>query len=31
VNPGELSGWLYGKSTLAIADLSTLTAELIEL
>lgn len=31
VNPGELSGWLYGKSTLAIADLSSLTAELIEL
>jgi putative phosphoesterase len=31
VNPGELSGWLYGKSTLAIADLSTLTAVLIEL
>ncbi len=31
VNPGELSGWLYGKSTIAIADLSTLTAELIEL
>jgi len=31
VNPGELSGWLYGKSTLAIADLSSLTAELLEL
>ncbi len=31
VNPGELSGWLYGKSTMAIADLSALTAELIEL
>ncbi|MBI5074225.1 MAG: metallophosphoesterase [Nitrospirae bacterium] len=31
VNPGELSGWLYGRSTLAIADLSLLTAELIEL
>ena len=31
VNPGELSGWLYGKSTFAIADLSTLTAELIPL
>jgi putative phosphoesterase len=30
VNPGELSGWLYGKSTIAIADLSTLSAELIE-
>ena len=31
VNPGELSGWLYGRSTLAVADLSTLSAELIEL
>jgi len=31
VNPGELSGWLYGKSTMAVADLSTLSAELIEL
>jgi len=31
VNPGELGGWLYGKSTMAIADLTTLTAELIEL
>jgi len=31
VNPGELSGWLYGKCTMAIADLSTLSAELIEL
>jgi len=31
VNPGELSGWLYGKSTMAIADLSSLSAELIEL
>jgi putative phosphoesterase len=31
VNPGELSGWLYGKSTIAIADLSTLSADLIEL
>jgi putative phosphoesterase len=30
VNPGELSGWLYGKSTMAIADLSSLSAELIE-
>ncbi|MBI5848968.1 MAG: metallophosphoesterase [Nitrospirae bacterium] len=30
-NPGELSGWLYGKSTMAIADLSSLSAELIEL
>lgn len=31
VNPGELSGWLYGRSTMAVADLSTLSAELIEL
>lgn len=31
VNPGELSGWLYGKCTMAIADLSMLSAELIEL
>lgn len=31
VNPGELGGWLYGRSTLAVADLSTLSAELIEL
>jgi len=31
VNPGELGGWLYGRSTLALADLSTLSAELIEL
>lgn len=31
VNPGELSGWLYGKSTMAIADLSKLSAELLNL
>ena len=31
VNPGELGGWLYGKSTMAIADLSTMSAELIEI
>jgi len=31
VNPGELSGWLCGKSTMAIADLSSLSAELLEL
>ena len=31
VNPGELSGWLHGKSTFAIADLSSLSAELLEL
>jgi hypothetical protein len=31
VNPGELGGWLYGRSTFALADLSTLSAELIDL
>lgn len=31
VNPGELSGWLYGRSTMAIADLSLQSAELIEI
>ena len=31
VNPGELSGWLYDRSTMAIVDLCALTAELIEL
>ncbi len=31
VNPGELGGWLYGRSTIAVANLSTLSAELIEL
>lgn len=31
VNPGELSGWLHGKSTVAIVDLQTLSAEIIEL
>lgn len=31
VNPGELGGWLYGRATMAVADLSTLSAELIEL
>ncbi len=31
VNPGELSGWLYGKSTVAIADLSSMSAELIDI
>jgi uncharacterized protein len=31
VNPGEASGWLYGKCTIALADLSEMTAEIIEI
>jgi putative phosphoesterase len=31
VNPGETGSWLYDKSTVAIADLSSLTAEIISL
>jgi len=31
VNPGECGGWLYGSSTVAIADLETLDAEIIRL
>jgi len=31
VNPGEAGGWLYRKPTVAIADLNSLTAEIIEL
>ncbi len=31
INPGEAGSWLYGKSTVALADLSTLTAEIISL
>jgi len=31
INPGEVCGWLYGKSTLAIADLSEMTAEIVTL
>jgi putative phosphoesterase len=31
VNPGECGGWLYGRSTVAIADLHTLEAEIIDL
>lgn len=31
VNPGEAGGWLYGKSTLAVLDTETLTAEIIDL
>ena len=29
INPGEASGWLYGKPTVAVADLSKMTAEII--
>ena len=31
VNPGEAGGWLYGKSTVALLDLDTVTAEIIDL
>ena len=31
INPGECGGWLEGKSTVAILDLSAMDAELIEL
>jgi len=31
INPGEASGWLYGKPTVAVADLSAMTAEIIRL
>ncbi len=31
VNPGEASGWLTGKKTIALVDLNTLEAEIIEL
>lgn len=31
LNPGELGGWLYGKSTVAIVDLTLLEAEIITL
>lgn len=31
VNPGEAGSWLYGKSTVAIVNLSDLTAEIIGL
>ena len=31
VNPGECGGWLYGKSTIALADLENRTAEIVEL
>jgi hypothetical protein len=31
INPGEASGWLYGKPTIVVADLTTMTAEIIAL
>jgi putative phosphoesterase len=31
VNPGEVGGWLTGRSTAAVVDLASLAAELIEL
>jgi putative phosphoesterase len=31
VNPGEAGGWLTGVSTVALVDLDSLTAELVEL
>lgn len=31
INPGEAGSWLYGKSTVAIADLSGMAAEIITL
>jgi hypothetical protein len=31
INPGEVGGWLYGKSTFAVLDTENLTAEIVEL
>jgi putative phosphoesterase len=31
INPGEAGAWLYGKSTVVIADLEKMEAEIIEL
>ena len=31
VNPGELGGWLYGKSTLALLKLPELVAQIVEI
>jgi len=31
VNPGEAGSWLYGKATVALADLEKMEAEIIEL
>ena len=29
INPGEACGWLYGETTVAVADLSEMTAEIV--
>lgn len=31
INPGECGGWLYGKSTVAILDMGTSHADIIDL
>jgi uncharacterized protein len=31
INPGEVGGWLYGKSSIAVLDATTLAAEIIYL
>lgn len=31
INPGETGSWLYGRSTVAFADLSTMQAEIVTL
>jgi putative phosphoesterase len=31
VNPGEAGAWLYGKSTVAVADLKKMEAEIVQL
>ena len=31
INPGEVCGWLYGKSTAAILDLGRMKADIVEL
>lgn len=31
INPGEVGTWLYGKSTVALADLDKMEAEIVEL
>ena len=31
INPGECGGWLTGRSTVALADIDQMTAELVEL
>lgn len=31
VNPGECGGWLYGRSTIALADLDNQTAKIVDL